>query len=233
MGEIAMHVRDVMVAPVFTVKPSATVQEVAQLFLEKRISAAPVIDSQERLVGIVSEGDLLHRMEAGTERHRSWWLQAFIEDDTLAAEYVKAHGRKVSDVMTRSVITATSQTPLHEVATLMEKNAIKRVPILENGQLVGIVSRANLIQAVATARKLLDIPISDTTIRESLLSHLKKQPWAHTSMLNVTVNAGVVDLWGIAESAAERKAIKVAAESTLGVSAVNDNLITRSVGGWG
>ena len=114
----------------------------------------------------------------------------------------------------------------------MEKNGIKRVPILENGQLVGIVSRANLIQAVATARKLLDIPLSDTTIRETILSHLKKQPWAHTTMLNVTVNAGVVDLWGIAESAAERKAIRVAAESTLGVCAVNDNLIPRPAGGW-
>jgi signal-transduction protein with cAMP-binding, CBS, and nucleotidyltransferase domain len=171
-------------------------------------------------------------VEAGTERHRSWWLEGFIGNDTLAAEYVKAHGLIVSDVMTRKVITASPQTPLHEVATLMEKNAIKRVPILENGQLVGIVSRANLLQAVATARKLLDIPLSDTTIREKILSHLKKQPWAHTSMLNVTVNGGIVDLWGIAESAAERKAIKVAAESTLGVCAVNDNLITRSVGGW-
>lgn len=227
-----MHVRDVMVTPVITVKPSTTVKEVAGLFLEKRISAAPVVDSQEKLVGIVSEGDLLHRVEAGTERHHSWWLEAFIGNDTLAAEYVKAHGLRVSDVMTSRVVTASPQTPLHEVATLMEKNAIKRVPVLENGQLVGIVSRANLIQAVATARKMLDIPLSDTTIRENVLSHLKKQPWTHTTMLNVTVNAGVVDLWGVAESAAERKAIKVAAESTLGVSAVNDHLITRFVGGW-
>ena len=127
-----MHARDVMVAPVITVKPSTTMKEVAALFLERRISAAPVIDSQGKLIGIVSEGDLLHRVEAGTERHRSWWLEGFIGNDTLAAEYVKAHGRKVSDVMTHKVITASPQTPLHEVATLMEKNAIKRVPILEN-----------------------------------------------------------------------------------------------------
>jgi len=227
-----MYVRDVMVAPVITVKPSTMVKEVAQLFLEKGISAAPVIDSQEKLVGIVSEGDLLHRVEADTERRYSWWLRGFIKNDTLAADYVKAHGLKVSDVMTRDVITATPQTPLHEVATLMEKNAIKRVPIVENGQLVGIVSRSNLIQAVATARKLLDIPLSDATIRENIFAYLKRQPWAHTSMLNVTVNGGIVDLWGIAESAAERKAIKVAAESTPGVCAVNDNLITRSAGGW-
>lgn len=227
-----MHVRDVMVAPVITVKPSTTVKEVAQLLLKKNISAAPVIDNQEKLVGIVSEGDLLHRVEAGTERRRSWWLEGFIGNATLAAEYVKAHGQTVSDVMTTNVMTATPQTPLHEVAALMEKNAIKRVPIVENGRLVGIVSRANLIQAVATARKLLDIPLADTTIRERILSTLKQQPWAHTLMLNVTVNAGVVDLWGIAESAAERQAIKVVAESTLGVCAVNDNLIIRPVGGW-
>ena len=120
-----MHARDVMVAPVITVKPSTTVKEVAELFLARKISAAPVVDSEQKLVGIVSEGDLLHRVEAGTERHRSWWLEGFIGNDTLAAEYVKAHGRKVSDVMTRKVITASPQTPLHEVATLMEKNAIK------------------------------------------------------------------------------------------------------------
>jgi len=106
------------------------------------------------------------------------------------------------------------------------------VPVVENGQLVGIVSRANLIQAVATARQLLDVEPSDMTIRDRILSELKNQPWAHSMMLNVTVNGGVVDLWGIAGSAAERKAIKVAAESTAGVCAVNDNLVTRSVGGW-
>ena len=114
----------------------------------------------------------------------------------------------------------------------MEKNSIKRVPVLDNGQLVGIVSRANLVQAVATARRLLEIPLSDATIRDKILFCLKGQTWAHTSLLNVTVNDGIVDLWGIAESAAERRAIKVAAESTPGVQAVNDNLVTRSVGGW-
>jgi len=228
-----MHARDVMLSPVITVKSSAMVKEVAELLLEKRISAAPVVDDQGKLVGIVSEGDLLHRAEAGTERHRSWWLQGLLGDDVLAADFIRAHARKVSDLMTKRVITASPETPLHELAGLMEKNAIKRVPILENGQLVGIVSRANLIQAVATARSLLEIPLSDATIRDKILCCLKEQPWAHTSLLNVTVNGGIVDLWGIAESATERRAIKVAAESTPGVRAVNDNLVTRWVGEWG
>jgi CBS domain-containing protein len=227
-----MLVRDVMVAPVITVGPSATVQEVAKLFLEKRISAVPVLDDKGKLAGIVSEGDLLHRVEAGTERHRSWWLRALIDSDTLAAEYVKSHGRKVSDVMTRDVITASPEMPLHEVASLMEKNAIRRLPILENGQVVGIVSRANLLQAVASARQLLDITPSDKAIRDSILASLKKEEWAHTGLLNVTVFNGIVDLWGLAESEAERKAIRVAAESTPGVNAVHDNLVVNRGGGW-
>jgi CBS domain-containing protein len=227
-----MLVRDVMVAPVITVEPSATVQQVAQLLLEKRISAAPVVDAGGKLVGIVSEGDLLHRVEAGTERRRSWWLQILTESDTLAAEYVKSHSRKISDVMTRNVITTFPQAPLHEVAALMEKNAVKRLPVLENGELVGIVSRANLLQAVASARKLPDTAPSDKAIRDRILSSLRAKAWIHTGLLNVTVSNSIVDLWGVAESDAERKAIRVAAESTPGVSAVHDNLIKYPGGGW-
>jgi CBS domain-containing protein len=227
-----MLVRDVMVAPVITVEPSASVQEVAKLFMEKQISAVPVVDGKGKLVGIVSEGDLLHRVEAGTERHRSWWLRALVHDDTLAKEYIKSHSRKVSDIMTREVITASPQTPLHEVAALMEKNAIRRLPILENDQLVGIVSRANLLQAVASARQLLDVTPSDKAIRDRILANLKKEAWAHTGLLNVTVTNGIVDLWGLAESDTERKAIRVAAESTPGVSVVHDNMVVYRGGGW-
>ena len=227
-----MKARDVMVSPVITVKPHCSVREAAQIFLDRRISAVPVVDDQEKLVGIVSEGDLLHRSEAGTQRRRSSWLRLLTGNETLAAEYVKAHARKVADVMTRNVITATPDTPLHEIASTLEKNAIKRVPIVSNGRLVGLVSRANLIQAVASGQKELEIPLSDTTIRNQLLSHLEEQPWAHTSQLNVTVNGGVVDLWGITNSDVEKKAIRVAAESMPGVRAVNDNVIMRPLEGW-
>jgi CBS domain-containing protein len=226
-----MKARDVMVFPVITVKPSSSVKEVATTLLERRISAVPVVDDQGKLVGIISEGDLMHRSEAGTERQRSWWLLGWTGDETLAAEYVKAHARKVGDVMTRIVITATPETPLHEIAALLERNSIKRVPIVKDGQLVGIVSRANLIQAVASTRKGLEIPLSDTTIRDKLLAHLTSQEWAHTSLLNVTVSGGVVNLWGITNSDAERMAIRVAAESAPGVCDVNDNLVTQPLGG--
>jgi CBS domain-containing protein len=174
-----MKARDVMVSPVITVKPYSSIKEVAQLFMERRISAVPVVNDQSKVVGIVSEGDLLRRSEAGTERKRSSWLLLLTGNDTLAAEYVKAHARKVADVMTRDVITATPDTPLHEIASILEKNSIKRVPIVTDGQLVGLVSRANLIQAVASVRQELQIPVSDATIRDHLLSHLRAQPWAH------------------------------------------------------
>jgi CBS domain-containing protein len=226
-----MKARDVMVFPVITVKPSSSVKEVATTLLERRISAVPVVDDQGKLVGIISEGDLMHRSEAGTERQRSWWLLGWTGDETLAAEYVKAHARKVADVMTRNVITATPKTPLHEIAALLERNSIKRVPIVKDGQLVGIVSRANLIQGVASTRKELEIPLSDTNIRDKLLAHLTSQEWAHTSLLNVTVSGGVVNLWGITNSDAERMAIRVAAESAPGVCDVNDNLVTQPLGG--
>ena len=227
-----MKARDVMISPVINVKPSSSVREVAEIFLKRRISAVPVLDDQGKLVGIVSEGDLMHRSEAGTQRQRPWWLRLVTGEETLAAEYVKAHARKVADVMTRNVVTATPDTPLHEIASLLEKNSIKRVPVVKDGQVVGLVSRANLIQAVASTRPEFDISLSDTAIRGRLMAPLNGQPWAHTLLLNVTVNGGVVELWGITNSETERKAIRVAAETTPGVRAVKDNLTTRPTEAW-
>jgi CBS-domain-containing membrane protein len=219
-----MKARDVMVSPAVTVTPSCTVQEAAKILLQHRVSGLPVVDDRGALVGIVSEGDLLHRAETGTERVHSWWLRVVAGDGTLAADYAKAHARKVADVMTRDVVTAAPETPLNEIAMLLEKHAIKRVPIVENGQPVGIVSRANLIQALASSPAPPEVPRSDTRIRDDLLAHLRAQPWAHTSLLNIMVNHGVVNLWGMTYSDAERKAIRVAAETAPGVRAVNDYL---------
>ena len=222
-----MKARDVMIAPVITVKPSSSVRELAQTLLKNHISAVPVVDDEGKLIGIVSEGDLLRRAESSTERRRPWWLLLMTGEETLAAEYVKAHARKVGDIMVRDVVTAAPDTPLDEIATLMERKSIKRVPIVSNGQLVGIVSRANLVQAVASRHVGLEITGADAAIRDKLLAHLKTQPWAHTALLNVTVSGGVVDLWGMASSETDRRAIRVAAESTLGVCAVNDHMIVQ------
>ena len=129
-----MKARDVMVAPVITVKPTASVKDVAKIFIENRISAVPVVDDQGKLIGIVSEGDLLHRAEADTQRRRPWWLLVMTSDETLAADYIKEHSRKVADVMTKDVITAAPDTPLHEIARALERYAIKRVPICRMGR---------------------------------------------------------------------------------------------------
>jgi len=220
-----MKARDVMVSQVVTVKASSTIREVAKTLLQRRISAVPVVDDKGTMVGIVSEGDLLRRAELKTDKKHSWWLRFLMGDEAIAAEFAKSHARTVGDVMTRSVITAAPDTPVGDIAALLEKNAIKRVPIVKDGKLVGIVSRANLIQAIATAPRRRNVKVSDTAIRESLMSELQAQPWAATSQLNITVREGVVNLWGISSSEAERQALRIAAENTPGVRAVYNNVL--------
>jgi CBS domain-containing protein len=225
-----MNAADVMVANVITVGPDANVLDVAETLLSARISGVPVVDKSGALVGIVSEGDLMRRVEAGTGRRRPWWLAIFTGKEVLAAEFVKEHSRKVTDVMTRDVITATPDTPLFTIANLLEKNAIKRLPIVKDGKVVGIVSRANLLQALASLSrqmKQLVTPPDDTAIRDKVLRQLDAEPWTRPSLINVIVKDGTVELWGIVDSASEKKAVRVAAEVTPGVRAINDNLIIR------
>jgi CBS domain-containing protein len=219
-----------MVSPVITVAKNATVRDVAKILLEKRISAVPVVDNSGKVIGIVTESDLMHRVEAGTERPYSWWVKFLAGDATIAADYVKSHAEKVEDVMTSGVVTASPEMPLHEIASLLEEREIKHVPIIgEDGSLVGIVSRANLIQAVASARPRIEMTLPDLTVRKKLLDELRTRPWAHLGNLNVIVTNGVVDLWGFVGSGEERKAIRVAAEAVPGVTRVNDHLTDRSI----
>jgi CBS domain-containing protein len=220
-----MKAADVMVSAVISVRPDARVEEVANTLLANRISAVPVIDEQGKLLGIVSEGDLMRRSETGTERRRSWWLEYLTGKQVLAAEYVKSHSHKVTDVMTRSVITATPETPLGDIATLLERNRIKRVPIVRDGKVVGIVSRANLLQALASmpTKDAAAASGSDSQIRDEVLSRLNGELW-RPSMFNVTVHDGTVDLWGFVTSDEEKKAAQIAVEGIPGVKSINDQL---------
>jgi CBS domain-containing protein len=225
-----MNAADVMVTNVITVGPDANVLDVAQILLGARISGVPVVDKSGALVGIVSEGDLMRRVESGTGRRRPWWLAIFTGKEVLAAEFVKEHSRNVTDVMTRDVITATPETPLFTIANLLEKNAIKRLPIVKDGKVVGIVSRANLLQALASLSQQMKefvTPADDTAIRDKVLKQLDAEPWSKPSLINVIVKDGTVELWGVVDSPSEKKAVRVAAEVTPGVRAVNDNLIIR------
>ena len=218
-----MNAKDVMTSPVISIGPEAVVAEVAGLLLAHKVSAIPVLDG-EKLVGIVSEGDLIRRVEIGTdERPRSWWLRLFTDNDTLAREYTKSHAERVRDVMTRAVVAVSEETPLAEVAALFEKHQIKRLPVLREGRLVGIVSRADLIRGLAAARTAPRPAAPDEEIRTRLLDALRSQPWSSIAPADITVTNGLVELWGLYSSEAERRAARVAAESVAGVGRVADH----------
>jgi CBS domain-containing protein len=233
---LAMNAKDVMTTEVVTVSPETTVQELARILSEKGISGAPVVDANNRLVGLVSEGDLLHRAETGTERRiqrrRSWWLDSVAAEEEQARDYVKAHGRTVADIMTRDVISADETTDLADIAMLLETKRIKRVPVVSGGRLVGIVSRANLVRALATTSSAPKIVAdsNDRTIREQLLAELRRQQWANIWAADIMVRDKVVHLWFSAdESEAERQAVRVAAENVPGVLRVEEHIVPAPV----
>ena len=223
-----MQAKDIMARDVITVSEASTVKDVADILLDRGVSAVPVVDASGRVTGMVSEGDLMHRSEAGTRRRRSWWLSLFADADVLAEDFVKEHSRQVSDVMTRNVITARPDTELVEIAELLEKNRIKRVPIIEDGKLVGIVSRANLVQALTRLPEESEKSegLNDSEIHERILARLKAEPWS-AYWLNVRVNKGVVELSGSATSSAQKKAAHLAGELTPGVVRVEDNIAVQ------
>ena len=224
-----MNASDIMVSDVITVKSSGTVQEAAELLLLNRISAMPVVDDSGKLVGMISEGDLIRHGDAGTAHERPAWLRLLMGREGLAAEFVKENSRAVADIMTREIISAEPDAPVADIATLLERHRIKRVPIVHNGKMVGIVSRANLIQALAAFRNKSLAPqrVDDKALRERIVARLKSEPWAKPSFVNVTVTDGAVDLWGIVDSSAEKEALRVAVQVTPGVKAVNDNVIVQ------
>ena len=221
-----MRAADVMTSEVITVDEHDPVAAVAKLLAERGISAVPVVDSENQVIGMVSEGDLLHRAETGTERRRSWWLEMMASTNQLAGDYIKSHSGKVNDVMTRDVIAVADTTPVADIAVLLETNRIKRVPVVRDGKLVGIVSRANLVRALAMTidQRASNAEADDRTIRDKLLAELKAQRWAEVSPANVTVKDGVVHLWSSYFSEQEKRALVVAAENIPGVRRVEDHM---------
>jgi CBS domain-containing protein len=225
-GSKVMNVSDVMTPNVLSVPPEATVVVAAQLMLQKQISGVPVIDDQGSLVGIVTEGDFLRRAETDTGRRRPRWLEFLMGAGRLADEYVRISGRKVRDVMTGKVQTVPPDAPLERVVWLMERHNIKRVPVVDNGKLVGIVTRANLLHAVANfAPEIGPLSVEDATIRRRFLAALKDQSWAPITPVDVTVKEGVVQLSGVITDERQRQALRVVAENIPGVKNVEDNIV--------
>jgi len=221
-----MKARDIMSTKVVTVSPSTSVRDIAGLMVEKHVSGLPVLNDNGTLVGMVSEGDLLRRPEIGTQKHRRRWVSFFSGVDSQAREFTKSHALRAGDVMTEQVIHVSEETPLGDVVGLMEKHNIKRLPVLSDGKLVGIVSRADLLRALA-ARQADPMPPpaeSDATIRAAMNDVLKNEEWAMSAMVNVIVSEGVVHLWGVIDSDDQRQALRVAAENIPGVAAIEEHL---------
>jgi CBS domain-containing protein len=222
-GECTMNAKDIMTTRVVTVSPETPVAEIARRLLQRRISAVPVIDAEGRPVGIVSEGDLMRRPEAAGVRHPSWWLALIAEPETQAREYVKAHGECAHDVMTRDVTTVTEEASLEEIATLLEKHRVKRVPVVRDGKVVGIVSRANLLQGVAARQPAPQASVGDRTLRERVTAAIQASG-SRIEFVNPVVEDGVVHLWGMTYSEAEREAIQIATAGVSGVKRIESQL---------
>jgi CBS domain-containing protein len=227
-----MQARDVMTSTVISVTLDTTVHDMARLLVEHRISAAPVVDRDGHVVGVVSEGDLLRREEIGTEKRtnrRAWWLD--ILSDGGAADYIKSHARTVGEIMTRDPVCVHEDTSLAEIAAVLESHHIKRVPVLRDGKLVGIVSRSNLVQALASSLAVEAAPealASDAEIRAMLMGDIAGRGWAFPGR-NIVVRDGVVHLWGTVWSGDQLEAMRIASESIPGVKRVVDHTIPYPV----
>lgn len=221
-----MKAADVMTRNVVSVTPDATVLQAARVMLQQHISGLPVVDADGRLVGVLSEGDFLRRRETATERRRSRWLEFLMGPGKIASEYTQSHGSKVSEVMTEDVVTVTEDTPLETIVELMERHRIKRVPVMRGKDVVGIVTRSNLMHAmVSLARTTPKAEQADSAIREHILAEMKKEQWAPIATTNVVVHDGVVELWGVIVDERQREALRVCAENTAGVKSVKDHLV--------
>lgn len=228
-----MKARDVMTSRVATVAITTPVEAVASTMLTQGVSGLPVVDGDGRLRGIVSEGDLMRRAETGTaDAPRSWWLRLFGDEEEEARQYIKSHGATAGDVMTRGVTTVGPDEDIASIAMLLEKKRIKRVPVVDGEKLLGIVSRADLLRGLATHGSLgRTAPAGDREIRDALVAHLASQPWASSAMVNVIVNDGVVNLWGVYDSRDQHQALLVAARNAPGAKGVEDHMtFTPAVG---
>jgi CBS domain-containing protein len=219
-----MKAQDVMTREVATVRPETSVREIAALMMKKNISGVPVVSDDGAIVGIVSEGDLLHRAEVGTERRHKWRFQ-FFDSDAVAREYAKAHGLSARDVMSRYVISVRDDADIRDVADILDSHRIRRVPVLHDDRLVGIISRQDLVRALSQAQaSSAPVKLDNAALHKTLRDRFKSQSWLNDAYINVAVNDGVVELWGLVVSADQHRALRTLVEETPGVRRVEDRL---------
>jgi CBS domain-containing protein len=219
-----MRAHQIMTRSVVTVAPESSILDAANLMLQRHVSGLPVVDAAGKLVGIVSEGDFIRRSEIGTQRKRGRWLRFILGAGASATDFTHEHGRKVSEVMTRDPLTVAEDTVLEEIVSTMETNGVKRLPVMRGDKLVGIVSRANLLQAVASlARNVPDPTADDDHIRSRIIDALEKNDGCPFGV-NVVVRDGIVHLTGVITEERSRQAAIVCAENVEGVNKVHDHL---------
>ena len=220
-----MEAREVMTSPILTISPGASLRQAIEMMLEKRVSGLPVVNEIGQLVGIISEGDLLHRSELGTEKHRSKWLDFLVGPGRSASDYVQSHSRRVADVMTTDIVTVQETTPLEDLVKIMEKRRIKRVPVVRDGGVSGIVTRSDLLRAFLNTSAAQEKANSDDDIRQKIYDTIEQEGWAPAGSIRVKVVDGHVTLAGTIFDERERDAIRVCAENQSGVTRVSDEMI--------
>lgn len=218
-----MLAKDVMTTNVISVTADTTVPEIAKLLLERHISGVPVLDDDGMLIGLVSEGDLIKRAEFGGDQRRSWWLNLLTAESEKAREYVKTHGNHAGEVMTKDVATVEEDASLAEIATILEEKRIKRVPVMRDGKVVGIVSRSNLLQGLATANATPG-PRPSGDVRAKIVAELDRLDFVHPTQMNVIVSGGVVELWGCLGSQEQKSALMVAVGNVAGAAEISDHV---------
>ena len=225
-----MKAQDVMTKTVATVRQDTSIQEIAALMVEKHISGIPVLDDSGKVLGMVSQSDLLHRAEVGTERKHKWWFRILADNKDMAREYAKAHGLRAGDVMTRYVISVKADAELSDVAEILDNNRIKRAPVIEGDRLVGIITRGDLVRALSLsqlAKGASKTKVENGALHKSLQQRIRSQPWlgADQSHINLAIKDGVVELWGFIETEDQHKALRVLVEETEGVTSIVDKMM--------
>lgn len=219
-----MLVQSIMTSPAITITPKASVAEAAKLMLENHISGLPVADEEGHVVGIVSESDFLRRGELDTARKRSWWLSLLVSSGKLADEYAHANGRRIDEVMSSPVTSVSPYTDVADAVEILEKKNIKRLPVVANGKIVGIVARSDFLRALSRTLPTNSVSQKDEQIETAIVQELAKQSWIRNGFIQVSVKDGIAELSGTIFDERERLAAKIAAENVAGVKSVSDQI---------
>jgi CBS domain-containing protein len=220
-----MKAHEAMTKNVITVGANTPVREIAALLVQHRISAVPVLSDDGKVVGIVSQTDLGHRSETGTEKRRKWWLEMFADSNSKARDYIKIHGRVANDVMTRFVASVSKDAQLSEVAEILDTHRIRQVPVMEDGKLAGMISRADLVRKLAEATITPSAAKPENgALQKAIWQRIKAEGWVHSALVNITVKDGMVELWGAVASDEQRRALHLLVEGVNGVRRVEDHV---------